>query len=213
MTRQQYQEPVASFTLWQSIEGSTTKEEALQTISELKYITPSNSVRIGVHVGIQSYTHLGPSILSVLQDEGCSVFLDLKLHESPTTLRNVLYSLSAYDLSLCSIHLTGGDAMISSAREGIERGAQKFGTQPPQLIGVAVLPETTLEDYIKTHRVDSELYQYILAHSLDISASGSPKRCSTQRFHPLCKLMGVSHRLERKVQSLIDQAAKQGVEG
>jgi orotidine-5'-phosphate decarboxylase len=69
-------------------------------------------------VGLQLYAADGPDTVQWLVSEGKSVFVDLKAHDIPNTVRGVARSVAALGASLLSVHASGGEAMLRAAVEG-----------------------------------------------------------------------------------------------
>lgn len=70
-------------------------------------------------VGLELFTAEGPRAVSALKERGRGVFLDLKLHDIPNTVRGAAASAARVGADLLTIHATGGHAMIAAAVEGI----------------------------------------------------------------------------------------------
>lgn len=71
-----------------------------------------------VKVGLELFTAAGPGIVEWLQGQGKRVFLDLKLHDIPNTVRGAARSAAAMGVSLLTVHGYGGAAMVEAAVEG-----------------------------------------------------------------------------------------------
>ncbi len=83
------------------------------------------------------FTAAGPATVKALRDHGCDVFLDLKFHDIPNTVRGAARSAARIGARLISVHATGGRAMMEAAVEGARQGAGS-GT-PPEVFAVTVL--------------------------------------------------------------------------
>ena len=69
-------------------------------------------------VGLQLFTAAGPNVVDWLHAEGKRVFLDLKLHDIPSTVQKAAESARRMDVALLTVHGIGGDAMVRAAVEG-----------------------------------------------------------------------------------------------
>lgn len=92
-----------------------------------------------VKIGMELYYAEGPSIVKVLKDRGHKVFLDLKLHDIPNTVKKAMKVLSGLNIDMCNLHAAGTAKMMTAALEGLTR---KDGSRP-LLIAVTQLTSTT----------------------------------------------------------------------
>jgi orotidine-5'-phosphate decarboxylase len=75
-----------------------------------------------VKIGSELFTSAGPEIVMRMRDERRDVFLDLKWHDIPTTVRNAARAASKLDVRLVTVHASGGRAMLEAAVEGAGNG-------------------------------------------------------------------------------------------
>ncbi len=83
----------------------------------------------------------GPSIVRSIKERGHKIFLDLKLHDIPNTVKKTMAVLSKMDVDMCNLHAAGTSAMMEAAIEGLTR---PDGTRP-LLIAVTQLTSTSEE--------------------------------------------------------------------
>jgi orotidine-5'-phosphate decarboxylase len=104
-------------------------------------------------IGLQLYTAAGPDIVHAVRDLGGRVFLDLKLHDIPNTVRGAVESAASLGVEMLTIHLSGGRAMIEAA----------VGAAPPEvlLLGVTVLTSVD-EATLRETGVEAPLEKHLL---------------------------------------------------
>ena len=78
-------------------------------------------------VGSELFTATGPAIVKSLRDHGCDVFLDLKWHDIPNTIRGAARSGARIGARLVTVHATGGRAMMEAAVRGAQEGSASTG--------------------------------------------------------------------------------------
>ncbi len=91
-----------------------------------------------VKIGMELFYAEGPAIVREIKARGHKIFLDLKLHDIPTTVKKAMAVLSGLDVDICNLHAAGTKAMMQAALEGLTR---PDGTRP-LLIAVTQLTST-----------------------------------------------------------------------
>jgi orotidine-5'-phosphate decarboxylase len=90
-------------------------------------------------VGVAPFTGYGHAILQKLQDAKKKVFLDLKFHDIPNTVRNAARTAATQGVFMMNFHCLGGRSMLEAARKGAEEGSASSGSATPLLLGVTIL--------------------------------------------------------------------------
>ena len=109
-----------------------------QTLSFLSKFTDEKPY---VKIGMELFYGAGPDIVREIKKMGHKIFLDLKLHDIPNTVKKAMSVLSHLDVDMCNLHASGTVAMMRSALEGLTRAD---GTRP-LLIAVTQLTSTSQE--------------------------------------------------------------------
>ena len=111
------------------------KETALSFLDKFEGIKPF------VKIGMELFYAEGPQIVREIKARGHKIFLDLKLHDIPNTVKKSMAVLSRLDVDMCNLHAAGTSRMMEAALEGLTR---PDGTRP-LLIAVTQLTSTDQE--------------------------------------------------------------------
>ena len=113
-----------------------------------------------VKIGMELYYAEGPAIVKGIKARGHKIFLDLKLHDIPNTVKKAMAVLSKLDVDITNLHAAGATAMMQGALEGLTR---PDGTRP-LLIAVTQLTSTDQEamekDLLINHPIDQVVMHY-----------------------------------------------------
>jgi orotidine-5'-phosphate decarboxylase len=90
-------------------------------------------------VGLELFSAAGPEAVDALSRAGFDVFVDLKLHDIPTTVGRAARVLGALGVSYATVHTSGGLTMVEAATTGMADGARSGGFASPCVLGVTVL--------------------------------------------------------------------------
>jgi orotidine-5'-phosphate decarboxylase len=90
-------------------------------------------------VGLELFSAAGPDAVLAMQDMGYDVFLDLKLHDIPTTVEKAARVIGALGVKYLTIHAMGGPVMLRAGVEGFQQGAAAAGLGQPIPLAVTVL--------------------------------------------------------------------------
>jgi orotidine-5'-phosphate decarboxylase len=92
-----------------------------------------------VKVGLELFTGYGPAAVEALAAPDRRVFLDLKLHDIPTTVGRAARQAGRLGAGFVTLHTAGGADMLRAGVEGLAAGAAERGAPPPVALGVTVL--------------------------------------------------------------------------
>jgi len=95
--------------------------------------------RCRVKVGKELFTAAGPDLVRQLQALGFGVFLDLKFHDIPNTAAQACAAATRLGVWMLNVHASGGEAMLTAARDAVTKAALQGGLPRPLLIAVTVL--------------------------------------------------------------------------
>ncbi len=90
-------------------------------------------------VGVRLFTACGPAAVELVQKRGCSVFLDLKFHDIPSTVAGAVREATRLGVSMLTVHAWGGSPMLRAAAETAREAAREFSVAKPICLAVTVL--------------------------------------------------------------------------
>lgn len=126
----------------------------------LEFLDKFTDVKPYVKVGMELFYSAGPDIVKEIKKRGHKIFLDLKLHDIPNTVKKSMAVLSGLDVDMCNLHAAGTKEMMKAALEGLTR---KDGTRP-LLIAVTQLTSTSQErmeeDLLINEPIDKVVMHY-----------------------------------------------------
>ena len=139
-----------------------------------------------VKIGMELYYAEGPSIVREIKRRGHKIFLDLKLHDIPNTVKKSMAVLSGLDVDMTNLHAGGTVAMMEAALEGLTR---PDGTRP-MLIAVTQLTSTSEERMREDLLIEKPLDQVVMHYAQNAKKAGldgvvcSPREA--EKVHTSC---------------------------
>lgn len=124
-----------------------------------------------VKVGMEIFYSEGPAIIEQLKDRGHKVFLDLKLHDIPNTVKKAMQILGEYGVDMVNVHAGGGIEMMKAAKEGLMLGAARFADKP-KLIAVTQLTSTDEDTLHNELLIDKPMDEVVKQYALNAKAAG-----------------------------------------
>jgi orotidine-5'-phosphate decarboxylase len=139
-----------------------------------------------VKIGMELFYAEGPDIVRQIKARGHKIFLDLKLHDIPNTVKKAMAVLSRLDVDICNLHAAGTAEMMRAALEGLTR---PDGTRP-LLIAVTQLTSTNQEALEHELLIRSPMEEVVMAYAGNAKRAGldgvvcSPLEAA--RVHEVC---------------------------
>lgn len=158
----------------------SSKAEVISFLSKFKEEKPY------VKIGMELFYAEGPEIVREIKKMGHKIFLDLKLHDIPNTVKKSMNVLSNLDVDMCNLHAAGTKAMMEAALEGLTR---PDGTRP-LLIAVTQLTSTSEERMREDLLIDKPIDEVVMHYAKNAKDSGldgivcSPLEAG--KVHDLC---------------------------
>ncbi len=134
----------------------------------LKFLDKFTGRKPFVKIGMELYYSAGPDIVKEIKARGHKIFLDLKLHDIPNTVKKSMAVLSKLDVDMCNLHAAGTVAMMEAAIEGLTR---PDGTRP-LLIAVTQLTSTSEERMREDLLIEKPIDEVIMHYASRAKVAG-----------------------------------------
>ncbi len=121
-----------------------------------------------VKIGMELFYAAGPDIVREIKARGHKIFLDLKLHDIPNTVKSAMAVLSKLDADICDLHAGGGSAMMKAGLEGLTRAD---GSRP-LLIAITQLTSTDQETLENELLIERPVKEVVMSYAKNAKASG-----------------------------------------
>ena len=140
----------------------SSKDEVMNFLDKFKDKKPF------VKIGMELFYAEGPQIVKEIKARGHKIFLDLKLHDIPNTVKKSMAVLSRLDVDMCNLHASGTAPMMEAALEGLTR---EDGTRP-LLIAVTQLTSTSQERMKEDLLIDEPIDKVVMHYARNAKDAG-----------------------------------------
>lgn len=158
----------------------SSKDEVMNFLDKFKDKKPF------VKIGMELFYAEGPQIVREIKARGHKIFLDLKLHDIPNTVKKSMAVLSRLDVDMCNLHASGTAPMMEAALEGLTRAD---GTRP-LLIAVTQLTSTSQERMKEDLLIDEPIDKVVMHYARNAKDAGlDGVVCSpleAKKVHDIC---------------------------
>jgi orotidine-5'-phosphate decarboxylase len=159
-------EEIARKRLCLPLDGLNTLEEVKQRVKEL-------SPYVGLFkIGKESFTRFGHEIIKIIHENGSEVFLDLKYHDIPNTVKGAAKAATELGVYMFNVHAFGGKEMMQAAVEGIKEASFEKNLRKPKIIGVTILTSIDKEIMNKELNILGSVEDQVLKFALLANDSG-----------------------------------------
>lgn len=142
----------------------SSKEEVVQFLSQF-------NEPIYVKIGMELTYACGLDIVKEVKAMGHKIFLDLKLHDIPNTVKGGMKNLAKLGVDIVNCHCAGGIEMMKAAKQGIIEGTPE-GQEPAKLIGVTVLTSTSQEAMNEELGIPGEVIDTVVHYARNAKEAG-----------------------------------------
>ncbi len=138
------------------------REETLGFLEDFK------DEKLFLKIGMELFYSQGPDIVREIKDMGHRIFLDLKLHDIPNTVKSAMKVLKGLSVDMVNVHAAGTSEMMKAALEGLSEGTE----ERPLLIAVTQLTSTGKESLMSELLINSSMEETVMHYALNARNSG-----------------------------------------
>jgi len=147
--------------------------DGLNTLTELKERVKELSPVVGLFkIGKESFTRFGPDAVKAVKESGGEVFLDLKYHDIPNTVKGSASAATELGVYMFNVHASGGSLMMKAALDGANETALKLGIKKPKVIAVTILTSIDQKIMNEELKVNGSVEEQVLNLALLTKNSG-----------------------------------------
>jgi len=155
-------------------------------VEVIKFLSKFEGESLYIKIGMELFYAEGPGIIKEIKDRGHKIFLDLKLHDIPSTVMKTMRVLANLDIDMCNVHASGTIPMMEAAINGLTK---KDGTRPI-LIAVTQLTSTSQDSMQNELLLDMPMDEVVLHYAHNAKIAGlDGVVCSpleAKKVHDLC---------------------------
>ncbi|MBU1087354.1 MAG: orotidine-5'-phosphate decarboxylase [Candidatus Omnitrophica bacterium] len=141
-------------------------------------------------IGMQLFTACGPDVVRMVREYNCDVFLDLKFHDIPNTVAQAALSSLRLGVFMFNVHAIGGDVMLATVMQAINKEIKQTKQQLPIVLGVTVLTSMDRQQLNRVGVIRSVKNEVVGLAVLCKKAGLSGVVCSGKEIKLLRRVMG-----------------------
>ena len=134
----------------------------------IEFLDKFSEERLFLKIGMELFYAEGPDIVREIKNRGHKIFLDLKLHDIPNTVKKAMSVLSNLDVDMCNVHAAGTIEMMKSAIKGLKK---EDGTRP-LLIAVTQLTSTSEERMREELLIEKPIDEVVIKYAQNSKEAG-----------------------------------------
>ena len=154
----------------------------------LNFLKPFQGLNPFLKIGMEIFYKEGPQLVRELKEQGCKIFLDLKLHDIPNTVEKAMRNLSELGVEIVNCHAAGGIEMMKAARRGLDATEQG---KKSELIAVTQLTSISQEKLEKELLIEKPLPEVVKTYALNAKAAGLQGVVCSPLEAPIIKGLGL----------------------
>ncbi len=136
----------------------------------IEFLDRFEEEKLYVKVGMELFYGEGIEMVKAIKERGHKIFLDLKLHDIPNTVKSAMKQLAKLDVDIVNVHASGSVAMMKAAIQGLEEG--KTGDKRPLCIAVTCLTSLDQEVLDNELLIHEPLNQVVLQWAKNAKEAG-----------------------------------------
>ena len=137
--------------------------DELNTLKEIQERVEELAPYVGLFkIGKETFTRFGPEAIKLVQQYGANLFLDLKYHDIPNTVKGAASAATELGVWMFNVHASGGQQMMKAAVEGAKEASTKHNIPMPKIVAVTILTSIDKQTMNNELRIEGEVDKQVL---------------------------------------------------
>ena len=115
-----------------------------------------------IKIGLELFSKEGPEVIRIFKDMNKKIFLDLKFHDIPNTMRNACYEISRLGVNIISLHAMSGSKALKISKQATIEGAENANFEHPLVVGFTVLTSFSKEEFRHDLNISSSIEENVI---------------------------------------------------
>ena len=114
-----------------------------------------------VKIGLELFSKEGPAVIKIFKEMEKKIFLDLKFHDIPNTMKSACYEVSKYGVDMISLHSFAGRKALKLSKEATIKGAKESNFTPPSVLGITVLTSISSDEFKDDLNIQTSIEEHV----------------------------------------------------
>tara|TARA_Y100001978_G_C23639509_1_gene407584 strand:- start:1 stop:720 length:720 start_codon:yes stop_codon:yes gene_type:complete len=129
-----------------------------------------------IKIGLELFSREGPDVINIFKKMNKKIFLDLKFHDIPNTMKSACYQVSKLGVDMISLHSSAGLRALRLSKKATLEGAVDANKIPPLVIGITVLTSLSREEFNNELKMEMSISESVL-HLANLSFKAGLNGC------------------------------------
>ena len=118
-----------------------------------------------IKIGLELFSKEGPDVIRTFKEMNKKIFLDLKFHDIPNTMKSACFEISKLGVNIISLHAMSGSKALRVSKEATIDGAEKGNVENPSVVGITVLTSFSNKEFKEELNISSSIEENVIRYA------------------------------------------------